>query len=85
VTSASRTRRRRHFQGQIMLDQALFCVDCEVIYTGTVHCPRCGGGVVWPLADWLPSARGPRRGTMRLTATTDEAPGQQPRQPLSAA
>ncbi len=49
--------RRFQMQGQILLERALFCVGCEVIFTGTVHCPRCAGHTVWPLAEWLGSAR----------------------------
>ena len=51
------TARQLHVQGQILLDRALFCVGCEVIFTGMIHCPRCGGGTIWPLAEWLRSAR----------------------------
>lgn len=51
------TVRRPQIQGQILLDRALFCIGCEVIFTGMVQCPRCGGGTVWPLAEWLRSAR----------------------------
>ena len=47
----------RQVQGQILLERALFCVECEVIFTGISHCPRCGGEAVWPLAEWLQSAR----------------------------
>jgi hypothetical protein len=49
--------RQSRVQGQIPLERALFCVGCEVIFTGTMHCPRCGGGTVWPLAEWLGSTR----------------------------
>jgi hypothetical protein len=41
------------FQGPIALEQALFCLDCEVIFTDHACCPRCSGRVVWPLAKWL--------------------------------
>jgi hypothetical protein len=44
------------FQGPIMLDRALFCLDCEVIFTGLASCPSCSGMVVWPLAQWLSPA-----------------------------
>jgi hypothetical protein len=44
------------FQGAIMLDRALFCLDCEVIFTGLASCPSCSGRVVWPLAQWLSPA-----------------------------
>jgi hypothetical protein len=40
-------------QGPIALEHALFCLDCEVIFTGLASCPRCSGRVVWPLAKWL--------------------------------
>jgi hypothetical protein len=50
--------RQCHFQGQILLDRALFCVGCEIIFTGTRRCPRCSSvEAVWPIAEWLPSAR----------------------------
>jgi hypothetical protein len=49
--------RQPHVQGQIQLERALFCIGCEVIFTGTVQCPRCAGGTVWPLAEWLGSSR----------------------------
>jgi hypothetical protein len=46
------------FQGQILLERALFCVGCELIFAGTASCPRCGSGeAVWPLAEWLRSTR----------------------------
>jgi hypothetical protein len=51
------TTRQFHVQGQILLERALFCVGCEVIFAGAISCPRCGGGTVWPLAEWLRSAR----------------------------
>jgi hypothetical protein len=41
------------FQGPISLDKALFCVGCEVIFTGASLCPRCTGEAVWPLAEWF--------------------------------
>jgi hypothetical protein len=44
------------FQGPIMLDRALFCLDCEVIFTGLTSCPSCSGRAVWPLAQWLSPA-----------------------------
>jgi hypothetical protein len=40
-------------EGQIALEEALFCLDCELIFAGTARCPRCGDEVVWPLAQWL--------------------------------
>ena len=41
------------FQGPIALERALFCLDCEVIFTGLTGCPSCSGSGVWPLAQWL--------------------------------
>jgi hypothetical protein len=41
------------FQGPIALEQALFCIECEVIFTDLARCPRCCSDVVWPLAGWL--------------------------------
>ena len=47
-----------HYQGQILLEWALFCVGCEIIFTGTRQCPRCSNDeTVWPLAEWLRSSR----------------------------
>jgi hypothetical protein len=40
-------------KGQISLDSALFCLECEIIFAGAVSCPRCTGQAVWPLADWV--------------------------------
>jgi hypothetical protein len=46
-------------QGQILLGRALFCVGCEIIFTGSPRCPRCSSAeTVWPLANWLHSIRG---------------------------
>jgi hypothetical protein len=43
-------------QGPIALKRALFCIECEVIFTDLAHCPRCCSDVVWPLAGWLSPA-----------------------------
>jgi hypothetical protein len=45
------------FQGPIALECALFCLDCEVIFTSVARCPSCGGAAVWPLARWLSLAQ----------------------------
>jgi hypothetical protein len=45
------------FQGPIALEHALFCLDCEVIFTDLARCPSCNGTVVWPLARWLAPAQ----------------------------
>jgi len=48
----------RQFQGQILLERALFCVGCEIIFTGLPRCPRCASGeTVWPLSEWVRSVR----------------------------
>jgi hypothetical protein len=39
--------------GQISLESALFCLECEIIFVGEVSCPRCTGEAVWPLAEWI--------------------------------
>jgi hypothetical protein len=44
-------------EGQIALERALFCAECDLIFAGPLVCPRCGDTAVWPLVDWLPSAR----------------------------
>ncbi|MBI3327920.1 MAG: hypothetical protein HYZ81_14615 [Nitrospinae bacterium] len=50
--------RYSQFQGQILLERALFCVGCEIIFTGSTCCPRCRRvETFWPLADWLRSTR----------------------------
>jgi len=52
---------RQHYsssQGQIHLGRALFCVECEIIFTGSPRCPRCTSGeTVWPLSEWFQSVR----------------------------
>jgi hypothetical protein len=40
-------------EGQIALEGALLCLDCELIVTGIFNCPRGGGEVVRLLAVWL--------------------------------
>jgi hypothetical protein len=50
--------RHRQFQGQILLERALFCVGCEILFTGTTRCPRCDSNeTVWPLSEWVRSIR----------------------------
>ena len=56
---------RAYGEGQIALKRALFCLECELIFAGTAHCPRCGDEAVWPLNQWLPSAR-PSGPTFRI-------------------
>ena len=68
-----------HFQGSISLERALFCVGCEVIFTGAARCPYCSGEAVWPLSGWLRSTRPflaglPSRLTSTAAATTDQKP-----------
>lgn len=47
-----------HCQGQIPLEQALFCVGCEIVFAGIRRCPRCTSGeTVWPLSEWFRSVR----------------------------
>ena len=48
---------RAYGEGQIALERALLCLECELIFAGTAHCPRCADKAVWPLNQWLPSAR----------------------------
>ena len=31
------------------LEEALLCVDCESLYSGSGHCPHCGSQVAYPL------------------------------------
>jgi hypothetical protein len=47
-----------HVRGQIFLGRALFCVGCEIIFTGSPRCPRCTSGeTVWPLSQWFHAVR----------------------------
>jgi hypothetical protein len=47
-----------HSQGQILLGRALFCVGCEIIFSGSPRCPRCTSvETVWPLSEWFQSVR----------------------------
>jgi hypothetical protein len=48
---------RVHSDGQIALEWALFCLECELIFAGTVLCPRCTSEAVWPLAEWVRPTR----------------------------
>jgi hypothetical protein len=48
---------RDYSEGQIALERALFCLDCELIFAGSACCPRCADEAVWPLTQWLPPAR----------------------------
>ena len=58
MTRRSHVARHGPFQGQILLERALFCVGCEIIFTGIPRCPRCASGeTVWPLSEWLGSVR----------------------------
>jgi hypothetical protein len=54
------------FQGPIALERALFCLDCEVIFTGLTSCPSCSGSSVWPLAPWVSPAPSHRPVQSRL-------------------
>ena len=49
--------RAAQLQGPMSLERALFCLGCEAIFTGTSRGPQCTGETVWPLAEWLRSAR----------------------------
>jgi hypothetical protein len=48
---------RVYSEGQIALEQAMFCLECELIFAGTTRCPRCNEAAVWPLTQWLPPLR----------------------------
>jgi hypothetical protein len=48
---------RVYSEGQIALERALFCLECELIFAGIPHCPRCSASAVWPLMHWLPLSR----------------------------
>jgi hypothetical protein len=58
MSTRSTVARHGYSQGQILLERALFCVGCEIIFTGCARCPRCTSGEsVWPLSEWFRSAR----------------------------
>jgi hypothetical protein len=58
MTRRSHVARHGQFQEQILLERALFCVGCEIIFSGIARCPRCASGeTVWPLSEWLRSLR----------------------------
>jgi hypothetical protein len=44
---------RVYSEGQIALDRALFCLECELIFAGRAFCPRCTSETIWPLAEWV--------------------------------
>jgi hypothetical protein len=48
---------RVYSEGQIALERALFCLECELIFAGTASCPRCTSEAVWPLAEWIHPTR----------------------------
>lgn len=48
---------RSYGEGQVTLEQALFCLECELIFAGTARCPCCADEAVWPLSQWLRSTR----------------------------
>jgi hypothetical protein len=58
---------RVYSEGQIALEQALFCLECELIFAGIVSCPRCAGKAVWPLSGWVR----PTRPTVALSKVDD--------------
>jgi hypothetical protein len=58
MTRRSLVLRQGQCQGQILLERALFCIGCEIIFTGIACCPRCASGeTVWPLSEWVRSLR----------------------------
>ena len=60
-------------QGAIALKHALFCIECEVIFTDLACCPRCCSDVVWPLAGWLSPAQPDQLRTPAPAATAHTA------------
>jgi hypothetical protein len=48
---------RLYSEGQIALERALFCLECELIFAGMASCPRCASETVWPLMEWVPPTR----------------------------
>jgi hypothetical protein len=58
MSKRSLVARQSYTQGQILLGRALFCIGCEIIFSGTPRCPRCTSSEsVWPLSEWFHSVR----------------------------
>ena len=38
------------FHEPMRLADALFCLDCEVMFTSLESCPSCAGSAIWPVA-----------------------------------
>jgi hypothetical protein len=75
-----------HCQGQILLEQALFCVGCEIVFTGIRRCPRCTSGeTVWPLSEWFRSVRTARVAAppSPSSAAASSRPAQQQKRPAA--
>lgn len=78
--------RHSQFQGQILLERALFCVGCEIIFTGTARCLRCGGGeTVWRLSEWVRTVRPSTTVAPRAQPSVDGSlpPRQQQKRPAA--
>jgi hypothetical protein len=58
------------FDGPMRLADALFCVDCEVMFTNLESCPSCAGSAIWPIAAWL----SPPRPHLSIASTPGGAP-----------
>lgn len=87
MTRSMSSARHGPFQEQILLERALFCVGCEVIFTGNSRCPRCSSGeTVWPLAEWLRSVRSAAAALMpHLRPSVDKLPTPRQQRTPSAA
>ena len=84
MSKRSSVARHGYFQGQIPLERALFCVGCEIIFSGTPSCPRCASGdTVWPLAEWFRSVRPPTVAAPQPSVEASSPARQQQKRPAA--
>jgi hypothetical protein len=60
-------------QGQIALNRAFFCLECELIFSGATSCPGCAGEAIWPLAEWLQPIRSGATVSKRKNGLMDDS------------
>jgi hypothetical protein len=86
MSKRSSVARPSYTQGQISLGRALFCIGCEIIFTGMPRCPRCTSSEsVWPLSEWFHSVRSSTVAAVPLPPSADAAlpTGQQQKRPAA--
>ena len=44
---------RLELASAIRLEEAYFCINCEVVTNCSDICPACGHRQLWPLENWL--------------------------------